>query len=78
MKLSSDDGGPYPITCQAYRAVKIQRKTAGKWRTVAKGATETGSRMRLDLADRGGKYRAVVPRKGECLKGILAVATHRH
>jgi len=44
----------------------------------SEGATETGSRMRLDLADRGGKYRAVVPRKGECLKGISAVATHRH
>jgi len=78
LKLSSDGGGPYPITCQAFRAVKVQRKTGGKWRTVAKGQTETGSRVRLHLPDRGGRYRAVVPRKGDCLKGISAVATHRH
>jgi len=78
LKPSNDDGGPYPITCQAYRAVKVQRKTAGKWRTVAKGQTETGSRVRLDLPDRGGTYRAVVPRKDDCLKGISAVVTHRH
>jgi hypothetical protein len=78
LKLTSDDGGPYPITCQVFRPVKVQRRTAGKWRTVAKGQTETGSRVRLDLVDRGGRYRAVVPRKDDCRKGISAVVTHRH
>jgi hypothetical protein len=78
LKLTSGDGGPYPVTCQAYPPAKVQRKTAGKWRTVAKGRMETSSRIRFDLDDRAGKYRAVVPGKDDCLKGVSAIATHRH
>jgi IPT/TIG domain len=64
--------------------VKIQRRGGGKWRTIATTST-TGAdgRYRQNIADKAGRYRALVPKSSpdgddQCRKDISLVVRHNH
>lgn len=63
-------------------AVRIQRKTSGNWKTVARATTGSDGTYKTKLRDRPGRYRAVAPRFSpeeghRCLKGVSPVRRNR-
>jgi hypothetical protein len=59
-------------------AVKIQRRSGGAWRAVARTTTDGEGTYKVKLRDRAGRYRAVAPKFSpeqghRCLKGVSPV-----
>lgn len=64
--------------CFQQVAVRVQRRSAGAWRTIARPTTANDGTFRARLDDRPGRYRVVVPRfspsEGHgCLKDVSPV-----
>ncbi|HEV3472628.1 MAG TPA: hypothetical protein VG408_05410 [Actinomycetota bacterium] len=64
--------------CFQQVAVRVQRKSAGAWRTVARTTTTGDGAYRAELPDRPGRYRALAPTFSpaeghRCLKGVSPV-----
>jgi hypothetical protein len=57
--VSVEAGGP--TTCVADVAVKIQRRSGGRWRTVGKTTTNDSGAYKKRIRDRGGRYRSLAP-----------------
>jgi hypothetical protein len=72
------------VECIAYRTVKVQRKQGSSWETVATESTGSNDRVRVDIEDAPGLYRALAPRHKQnddgniCLKGVSDSVRHRH
>lgn len=68
--------------CASNVAVKIQRWKDGRWRTIETDQTNANGRYREDVADRVGRYRALVPKLttgGDvCLRDASPAKRHRH
>ena len=75
-----------PHSCVSRVPVRLQRRTAAGWKTVARTTTGDAGRFRVRLRDRRGGYRAVAPRvvglqplfPPVCLRAASAVVRHRH
>lgn len=68
--------------CESGVNVKIQRRKGG-WKTVANVSTSGSGRFRAELADRTGRYRALVPAQqlgpnDSCAKAKSGTVRHRH
>jgi hypothetical protein len=69
--------------CERRRLVKIQRRNEGNWRTVGKDRTSSNGSYKEGLADREGKYRAVLTKSrldngDRCLGDVSRKRTHNH
>jgi len=64
--------------CFADVVVKIQRRSGGGWKTLARKRTNTDGAYRAKVADRRGRYRALAPAFSpedghRCLKGVSPI-----
>jgi hypothetical protein len=57
--VSVEAGGP--TTCVASVAVKIQRRSGGRWRTIANTTTNDSGAYKKRIRDRAGRYRSLAP-----------------
>jgi hypothetical protein len=77
--VSVEAGGP--TTCVADVAVKIQRRSGGRWRTVGKTTTNDSGAYKKRVRDRGGRYRSLAPAvtvgTDTCLKAVSNVVRRR-
>jgi hypothetical protein len=48
-------------TCTSGSTVRIQRRKHGHWRTAGSGVANAQGTFRIQIADRDGRYRALVP-----------------
>ena len=73
-------------SCVAHVPVRVQRRTARRWRTVARATTGEAGRYSVRLRDRSGRYRAVAPRAAGreplfarvCLRAVSTTTRHPH
>ncbi len=74
------DPSPYalPPRCHMFATVKVQRRSAGDWVAVAKSFTDQRGRARIELEDRPGRYRVLVPKDGGCTAATSNTDSHRH
>jgi hypothetical protein len=68
--------------CEDDATVKIQRKKGG-WKTVKNTQTDSSGRYSVEIKDRTGRYRALVPASNagpndDCLKAKSTVERHKH
>lgn len=64
--------------CFADVVVRIQRRSKGTWKAVARTSTDTDGAYKVSIRDRAGRYRAVAPRFSpeeghRCLKDVSPV-----
>jgi hypothetical protein len=78
-------GGGGLTACTDGVEVVIQRRRSGTWKAVATAITSASQRFTTKLADRPGKYRAIVqpadvgdPVTGVCLGARSRPERHRH
>jgi hypothetical protein len=72
-------GNPAPPPfCEMTRTIKVQRRSAGHWNTVATDETNNRGRYGVDLPDRPGLYRAKAPRESGCQKVVSDTERHEH
>ena len=69
--------------CGSNVTVKIQRRGAGRWRTVGTDTTDADGRYREAIPDRIGRYRALAPRfapdaDNVCVRDVSPRVRHRH
>ncbi len=74
------------VSCVTRVSVRVQRRTAAGWKTVARTTTDDAGRYGVRLRDRAARYRAIAPRAlGReplfprlCLRAASSAARHRH
>jgi hypothetical protein len=80
-KVSSTEATPF-TDCVASVPVKIQRRSAGAWKTVGKTTTTDTGAYKKRIKDKAGKYRALAPKvtvnDEVCLRAKSPVRRHRH
>ncbi len=76
-RVSSAEG-----VCASNVLVKLQRRKAGRWRTVESTQTNASGGFRERLPDRPGRYRALVPKlmlgNDICARDVSPIERHRH
>lgn len=69
--------------CESDVTVRIQRRGAGRWRTIETETTDADGRYRERIPDRVGRYRALVPRfepdaDNACVRDVSPRVRHTH